>query len=89
MGAIAPILPLHSMSLGPFYRKILRPPVNIAPENSLQPWRICSVETSLAYAIILIFLWNLQYSGNSRYGQEPFPSSGVRHIEKRNLRARG
>ena len=25
--------------------------------------------------------------GNSRYGQEPFPSSGVRHIENRNLRA--
>ena len=29
---------------------------HIAPENSFQPWRICSVETSLAYAIILIFL---------------------------------
>ena len=26
-------------------------------------------------------------AGNSRYGQEPFPSSGVRHIENRNLRA--
>ena len=61
----------------------------IAPENSFQPWRICSVETSLAYVIILTFSWNLQYSGNSRYGQEPFPSSGVRQIENRNLRASG
>ena len=26
-----------------------------APENSFQPWRICSVETLLAYAFILIF----------------------------------
>ena len=32
------------------------PDNHIAPENSFQPWRICSVETSLAYAIILIFL---------------------------------
>ena len=61
----------------------------IAPENSFQPWRICSVETSLAYVIILIFSWNLQYSGNSTYGQEPFPSSGVGQIENRNLRASG
>ena len=62
---------------------------HIAPENSFQPWRICSVDTSLAYVIILIFSWKLQYSGNSRYGQEPFPSSGVRQIENRNLRASG
>ena len=41
---------------------------------------------SIFYAIILIFSWSLQYSGNSRYGQEPFPSS-VHHVENRNLRA--
>ena len=29
MGAIAPILPLYTTSLGPLYRKILRPPVHI------------------------------------------------------------
>ena len=61
---------------------------DIALENYFQLWRICSVETSLAYDIILIFSWSLQYSGNSRYGQKPFPSS-IRHIEKRNLRAHG
>ena len=28
MGAIAPVLPLHAMSLGPLYHKILRPPLS-------------------------------------------------------------
>ena len=59
------------------------------PRKFISTLELCSVETSLAYVIILIFSWNLQYSGNSRYGQEPFPSSGVRQIENRNLRASG
>ena len=28
MGTIAPILPLYTISLGPFYHKILRPPLH-------------------------------------------------------------
>ena len=31
MGAIAPILPLYTISLGPLYHKILRPPLKIKP----------------------------------------------------------
>ena len=65
------------------------PDNHIAPENSFQPWRICSVDTSLAYAIILTFSWICSTQGIQSDMVRSLSLTSIRHIENRNLCARG
>ena len=44
MGAIPPILPLYTISLGPLYHKILRPPLSCSSKLLYQPnWILASL----------------------------------------------